>query len=36
MSALQTGEVANSRMAVIIERKQKEMDMSVRRSGGGL
>lgn len=36
MSGLKTGEVANSRMAEIVRRKQQEMDMPVRRSGGGV
>ena len=35
MSALKTGEVAHSRMAVIINRKQKEIT-PVTRSGGGV
>ena len=36
MSALKTGEVANSRMAEIVRRQQEEMGLSVRRSGGGV
>jgi glycerol-3-phosphate dehydrogenase len=37
MSALKTGEIANSRMASIVERKrEREQKISVDRSGGGL
>ncbi len=36
MSALKTGEVANSRMAAIIQKKQAEMNMPVEKSGGGV
>ena len=37
MSALKTGEVANSRMASIVQRKREnEQKISVDRSGGGL
>lgn len=37
MSALKTGEVSNSRMASIVQRKrEKEQRISVDRSGGGL
>ena len=36
MSALKTGEVAHSRMAFIIDRKQKDIKMPVNRSGGGV
>ena len=37
MSALKTGEIANSRMASIVQRKREnEQKISVDRSGGGL
>ena len=37
MSALKTGEIANSRMVNIVQRKrEKEQNISVGRSGGGV
>ena len=37
MSALKTGEIANSRMVSIVQRKrEREQKIAVDRSGGGL